>query len=206
MDPEETAWGISQKAHLLGSYEGYLQYYPLGKYAGEAKNLVYKLSDADTDGILNSDDRCPNEKGTKTLKGCPIERVCALNEADERNYLIENRKKTGVFESSSGLLYEVLYKSSSTNKPRNSDQVKVKCKGYTIGRRMIDSTYLRYEPTIFQVDKLIEGLKEGLKLMCVGDKYKFSIPSRLAYKDRNIHNIEPCQLLLYEIELVEIIP
>ncbi len=71
---------------------------------------------------------------------------------------------------------------------------------------MIDSTYLRYEPTIFQVDKLIEGLKEGLKLMCVGDKYKFIIPSRLAYKDRNIHNIEPCQLLLYEIELVEIIP
>ena len=115
-------------------------------------------------------------------------------------FLKENKAKSGVVTLPSGLQYSVT-KSTSGDRPNDGDTVSVLYKGTLIDGKIFDSTK-DGEPISMNIDQVIPGFKEGLKLMTVGSQYKFFIPSGLAYGPRSVgSDIGPNETLVFEVEL-----
>jgi len=119
-------------------------------------------------------------------------------------YLAENAAKEGVITTESGLQYEVMT-SGSGEKPTAGDQVTVHYHGMLTDGTVFDSSVDRGEPAQFGVTQVIPGWVEALQLMSVGDKWKLTIPSALAYGDNGAGGlIGPGATLVFEVELIEI--
>ena len=70
-----------------------------------------------------------------------------------------------------------------------------------IDGREFDSSHKRSEPAEFGVTQVIKGWTEGVQLMSVGDKWRFWIPSRMAYDNAPG---KPRGMLVFDIELLGI--
>lgn len=120
-------------------------------------------------------------------------------------FLDENAKKEGVEVTDSGLQYEVI-SAGEGDKPSLEDTVKVHYVGTLEDGTEFDSSIARGEPTQFPLKGVIPGWTEGLQLMPVGSKYRFVIPSDLAYGERGAGpQIGPNSTLVFEVELLEIV-
>ncbi len=119
-------------------------------------------------------------------------------------FLEENAKKEGVQVTESGIQYVVMTEAEG-DKPVATDTVKVHYKGTFLNGETFDSSYDRGEPAVFPLNRVIKGWTEGLQLMSVGSKYKFTIPSDLAYgPNGNPPRIPGNSVLEFEVELLEI--
>ena len=119
-------------------------------------------------------------------------------------FLAENATKEGVTTTESGLQYEIL-SSGDGAKPNATDQVTVHYHGMLTDGTVFDSSVDRGEPATFPVNGVIPGWVEALQLMSVGDKWKLTIPSELAYGDRGAGGlIGPGATLVFEVELLGI--
>lgn len=119
-------------------------------------------------------------------------------------YLAENAKRKGVKTTKSGLQYEVL-KEGKGPSPKATDTVKVHYHGTLINGTVFDSSVDRGEPISFPLNGVIKGWTEGVQLMKVGSKFKFTIPSDLAYGERGAGaKIKPHSTLVFEVELLGI--
>ena len=100
----------------------------------------------------------------------------------------------------SGLAYEVLKPGTGTHHPSAADTVTVNYTGWTKDGKIFDSSLVRGTPSSFPLDRVIAGWTEGMKLMVEGEKVRFWIPERLAYKG----NQPPFGDLVFDVELVKI--
>jgi FKBP-type peptidyl-prolyl cis-trans isomerase FkpA len=124
--------------------------------------------------------------------------------ADGAKFLVDNAKKEGVQVTESGIQYEVLTAGEGAT-PLATDTVKVHYKGTLLNGETFDDSYKRGEPAVFPLNRVIKGWTEGVQLMPVGSKYKFTIPSDLAYgPNGNPPTIPGNSVLQFEIELLEI--
>ena len=129
----------------------------------------------------------------------------AKNNLDNGNkFLAGNGKKDGITTTASGLQYQVLTAGTGA-KPGAKDGVKVHYKGTLLDGKTFDSSYDRGEPAVMPLEGVIPGWQEGLQLMAVGGKYKFWIPATLAYGEQAPPMIGPNQVLVFEVELLDII-
>lgn len=120
-------------------------------------------------------------------------------------FLVENAKKAGVKTTDSGLQYEVLTEGTG-EKPNATDKVRVHYVGTLTDGTVFDSSVARGEPAEFPLNAVIRGWTEGLQLMPVGSKYRFTIPYQLAYGEQGAGNaIPPFSTLVFEVELLDII-
>lgn len=121
-------------------------------------------------------------------------------------FLAANKKKAGVTTTASGLQYEVIKKGTGP-KPKATDKVKVHYVGTTLDGREFDSSIKRGQPVEFPLSGVIPGWTEGLQLMNTGSKYKFYIPSKLAYGEQGAPQggIGPNSVLVFEVELLDIL-
>jgi peptidylprolyl isomerase len=103
--------------------------------------------------------------------------------------------------TSSGLAYRVLTQGPGGPRPRGSSRVRVHYTGWMTDGQMFDSSVMRGEPVTFGLDEVIKGWTEGVQLMSVGDKFRFWIPSRLAY---NSAPDKPQGMLVFDVELLAI--
>jgi len=127
-----------------------------------------------------------------------------LEKEKGKQFLAENKKREGVKETESGLQYEVIAMGDGP-KPEATDQVKVHYTGTTLEGEIFDSSVQRGEPIVFGLNQVIKGWTEGVQLMPVGSKFKFYIPSDLAYGDRGAGGmIKPGATLIFEVELLDI--
>ena len=126
------------------------------------------------------------------------------NKAEQTAFLEENAKKEGVVSLPSGLQYKVLATGNGKS-PKAADTVKVNYRGTLPDGTEFDSTEKRGMPGEFQVGRVIAGWTEALQLMKEGDKWQLFIPSELAYKDAGRPNIPPGKMLIYEVELLEVV-
>ena len=134
----------------------------------------------------------------------------ASNKAAEQNkqagaeYLAKNAGREEITVTESGLQYEVLSAGEGA-KPAATDTVKVHYKGTLLDGTEFDSSYARGEPTVFPLNRVISGWTEGLQLMNTGAKYRFHIPSELAYGERATGKITPNSTLIFDVELLEVV-
>ena len=123
------------------------------------------------------------------------------------NFLKEIKKKDQIIETKSGLLYEIL-KNSEGQSPKDVSVVKVHYHGTTPLGEVFDSSVDRGEAVEFPLNKVIKGWTEGLQLMSVGSKYKFYIPTDLAYGANPPNGgqgiIKAYMPLVFEVELLSI--
>ncbi|GAB1457014.1 hypothetical protein MASR2M48_23220 [Spirochaetota bacterium] len=90
-------------------------------------------------------------------------------------------------------------------KPLETDTVRVDYVGTFIDGKEFDSSIKGGEPAVFPVAMVIPGWVEGIQLMPVGSKYKFYIPSALAYGEQGSQGgIQPNTMLIFEVELLGI--
>jgi FKBP-type peptidyl-prolyl cis-trans isomerase FklB len=122
--------------------------------------------------------------------------------AENKDFLEKNGKKAGVKTTASGLQYEVI-KEGTGAKPTDTTTVSVHYHGTLMDGTVFDSSVDRGTPASFKLNQVIKGWTEGIQLMSVGSKYKFWIPSDLAYGDMGSGGvIKPGALLIFEVELL----
>lgn len=131
----------------------------------------------------------------------------ARNLETANKFLAENKKKTGVKVTQSGLQYEVISEGATDGKsPSDANVVKVNYEGTLINGTKFDSSYDRGEPIEFPLANVIPGWTEGVQLMSEGDKFRFFIPPALAYGEDGTPGgpIGPNEALIFEVELLEV--
>jgi len=128
------------------------------------------------------------------------------NKMAGQQFLAANKRKPGMVTLPSGLQYQVI-KEGTGPRPTATDRVKTHYQGTLIDGTIFDSSVQRGEPVTFQVGGVIKGWTEALQLMPVGSKWKLFIPAELAYGDRQAGpKIPPGSTLIFEVELLEIVP
>jgi FKBP-type peptidyl-prolyl cis-trans isomerase FklB len=130
-------------------------------------------------------------------------KTAALKEEGQK-FLDENKSKTGVTVTPSGLQYEVV-KAGSGKTPVATDNVTVHYTGKLLDGTIFDSSVERNEPATFGVSDVIPGWTEVLQLMKEGDKWIVYIPYDLAYGERGAgQQIPPFSTLIFEVELIKV--
>ena len=141
---------------------------------------------------------------TQKMQAQTAEKSKGAVEAGE-NHLKANSEKEGVTVTASGLQFEIITKGEGEIPSLNS-KVKTHYHGTLINGTVFDSSYERGEPAEFPVSGVIAGWTEALQLMPVGSKWKLTIPYALAYGEQGAGGaIGPCETLIFDIELLEIV-
>ena len=159
------------------------------------------LTDEEVQKIMTALDEQFRAKQAEAAKAKAEETI-----AKGKAYLEENAKKAGVTVTESGLQYEVITAADGP-KPKAEEKVRVKYKGTFIDGTEFDSTEKSNggEPVEFMLNQVIKGWTEGVQLMGVGSKFKFTIPAELGYGDRDVGPIPANSTLLFEVELMGIV-
>ena len=104
----------------------------------------------------------------------------------------------------SGLMYLVL-RAGDGPTPKPTDVVEVHYSGYLLADgTKFDSSVDRGTPARFPLNRVIKGWTEGVGLMNVGAKYRFIIPSDLAYGPQGRPKIPANSTLVFDVELLAI--
>lgn len=127
------------------------------------------------------------------------------NLAKGKAFLEKNGKKDGVITTESGLQYEII-KEGTGKSPSATDIVRCQYHGTLIDGTVFDSSVERGDTSEYALNRVIPGWTEGLQLMKEGAKYKFYIPTELAYgtQVRPGGKLKANMALIFEIELIEV--
>ena len=100
--------------------------------------------------------------------------------------------------TASGLAYKTLRDGKGGSRPNQNSVVTVHYTGWTTDGKMFDTSVDKGQPISFGLGDVISGWTEGLQLMSVGEKTRFWIPERLAYKGER----PPRGMLVFDVELI----
>jgi peptidylprolyl isomerase len=110
-----------------------------------------------------------------------------------------------VHTTQSGLKYEILRPGKEGTNPKPGEKVEVHYTGWLEDGTKFDSSHDSGDPYSFTIGTgVIAGWSEGVALMTVGSKYRFTIPWKLAYGERGRGPIPPKANLIFEIELLKV--
>lgn len=125
------------------------------------------------------------------------------NRKTGEDFLAKNTKKEGIIETDSGLQYLVIEEGDG-DKPDARANITVHQRCQLINGTLIIDTYKENTPTEAKIKELIEGYQEGIQLMKKGARYRFFIPSELAWgKNGSGNKIPPYSVLIFDVKLID---
>jgi FKBP-type peptidyl-prolyl cis-trans isomerase len=131
--------------------------------------------------------------------------AAAENRKKAEEFLKQNKDRPGVIQLASGVQYKII-KAGDGPVPKDADTVICNYRGTTLDGAEFDATE-DGKPAGLQLDAVIPGWREALKLMPAGSHWQLFIPSALAYGERGVGaSIGPNQALIFDVELVSIKP
>ena len=200
----ELATELDSASYALGVYMGaeYAQMLPEQGFGIDLFLKGFEAAITDTPLLMNPETTLEFLNAyEKRLK----ERENAQRKADAEAFFAENAKREGVFQTESGLQYQVV-KMGDGAKPTLTDVVRVHYEGTLLNGTKFDSSIDRGKPAEFPLNGVIKGWTEGLQLMPVGSKFTFYIPYNLAYGSQDVGGvIPPYSTLIFEVELLDIV-
>ncbi len=183
--------------------------YAMGLEMGQqAKQLDLKVDEAAIiagvkDGLEGKEPQVPRQEIMGAIMKIQEGAMQKLK-AKGDEFLAKNKAKAGVQTTASGLQYEVV-KEGSGAQPVDGDEVTVHYTGTLVDGTKFDSSVDRGEPAKFNVNQVIPGWTEAMKLMKVGAKYKLTIPAELGYGARGARPaIPPNAVLQFDVELLDV--
>ncbi|KYG65503.1 hypothetical protein AZI86_00025 [Bdellovibrio bacteriovorus] len=189
--------------------------YAIGQQIGG--NLKQQNIDIDTDALamaLKDAMAGKNEMSKEDMQAAMMKlqemamkkqsEVADSNAKAGKEFLEKNKSAAGVKSTASGLQY-IMEKEGTGATPKKEDVVKVHYKGTLTNGEQFDSSYDRGQPAEFPVGGVIPGWTEALQLMKVGGKAKLFIPPELAYGPSGRPGIPPNSVLVFDVELIEIV-
>jgi FKBP-type peptidyl-prolyl cis-trans isomerase len=190
--------------------------YAIGQQIG--KNIKQQFSDFDPDVLAMAIKDAANNKNKMTdqemqaaltkLQTSALEKQQKDAEANNKiaqDFLAKNKTAPGVKETKTGLQY-IMEKEGTGKTPKIDDTVKANYKGTLVDGTVFDSSYDRGTPIEIPLKGVIPGWTEALQLMKVGGKAKLFIPPQLAYGAAGRPKIPPGSVLIFELELLDIVP
>ena len=131
-------------------------------------------------------------------------KLASENKAASDKFMAENRAKKGIVVLPSGIQYRVI-EDGAGRKPTPTSQVTVHYRGSLSSGLEFDSSFARGQPASFKVDTVIDGWKEILPLMKVGDHWQVFLPPEKAYGMRGqAPVIGPNEALVFDIKLLDV--
>ncbi len=120
---------------------------------------------------------------------------------EQRDFLEENKETEDINVTDSGLQYRVIEQGDGSS-PRSNSVVIVRYIGTLTDGTVFDSA----SSARFNVNQVIPGFSEAIRMMNVGSTYEVFIPPSIGYGDFPPPNSDICpgQVLIFEIELLDI--
>lgn len=178
--------------------------------------------------VREGDARMDQDKVSQYLQYYFMEKRPAENKAASEKWLAKVEKQSGVKKTESGLLYKIEKPGDQNVMAKdNRDEVFVHYKGTTRDGEVFDASrfkdlpaeaqemrkkynpngYDKDEAAHFQLNQVIKGWTEGMKLVGKGGKITLWVPSDLAYGKRGSGRaIGPNEALRFDVEVVDVVP
>lgn len=127
-------------------------------------------------------------------------------------FLAANKTADGVKTTASGLQYKVIKEGKGVKPTSADDRVRIQYSLSVLGKdgkisKPIEDTFQRGgEPVIFAMNGLIKGMEEGLSMMNAGAVYDLWVSPDLGYGDYPSEMIPAGSLLVFHVEMVEVLP
>ncbi|MDB2327509.1 peptidylprolyl isomerase [Flavobacteriaceae bacterium] len=151
------------------------------------------------------------------------EREAAKNLIKEKNAVKFDAQRSTAKTTPSGLQYLITAQGNGTS-VKSTNKVKVHYAVYFADGALLETSkaeiaefnevlniqrknagqYLPIEASVGPEDGMIEGFKEGLRLLNEGDKATLFLPYTLAYGANGVQGIPPQSDLIFEVEIVEV--
>jgi FKBP-type peptidyl-prolyl cis-trans isomerase len=90
--------------------------------------------------------------------------------------------------------------------PTFSDWVRVHYTGTLANGTVFDDTRAKGKPAEFAIERLVRGMADGLGFIKPGGRAILYIPPSLGYGSMQAGNVPPVSGLIFDIELIEILP
>jgi FKBP-type peptidyl-prolyl cis-trans isomerase FkpA/FKBP-type peptidyl-prolyl cis-trans isomerase FklB len=162
-----------------------------------------------TDAALNRPPKAEPREYMGKIQELRTQRAAVVAAAEKKAgdaYLAKAAAEPGAKKLDSGVVITTL-KPGTGPSPKATDKVKVHYHGTLTDGTVFDSSVQRGQPATFPLNGVIKCWTEGVQQMKVGGKSRLVCPADVAYGERGAPpRIKPGATLVFEVELLEIVP
>lgn len=162
-----------------------------------------------TDGVLKRTPKADLQTFGPKIQQLQQARLAVAAEGEKKAgaaFTAKAASEKGATKTESGIIITQI-KPGTGGTPKATDTVKVHYHGTLTDGTVFDSSIKRGEPATFPLNKVIKCWTEGVQQIKVGGKSRLVCPSNLAYGDGGSPPIiKPGSTLVFEVELLEIVP
>ena len=162
-----------------------------------------------TDGVLKRPQKVDLQTFGPKIQQLQQARLALVADGEKKAgsaFIAKAAAEKGATKTESGIVITTIKPGTGVT-PKATDTVKVHYHGTLTDGTVFDSSVKRGQPATFPLDKVIKCWTEGVQQIKVGGKSKLVCPSNLAYGDAGSPPvIKPGSTLVFEVELLEIVP
>jgi FKBP-type peptidyl-prolyl cis-trans isomerase FkpA len=190
--------------------------YALGLAVNQSLNN-FTLSEAEfeivksgiTDGFFKQPPKVDLQAFGLKISQLQEARALVVAEAEKKAgaaFLAKVAAEPGAKKTESGAILKTIKEGNGAT-PKITDMVKMHYQGTLIDGTVFDNSAKQGEPAMLRANEMSKCWMEGIQQIKVGGKSKLVCPSSLAYRDKGLPPlIKPGATLVFEIELLEIVP